>query len=152
MTPKTSTLKDIHQDVVNDFLPLLGTDYIELYVGNAKQSAHYYQHAFGFSLVAYCGPETGQRSFASYVLQQGKIRLVLTTALSSKGPIAEHVQRHGDGVKVLALWVDDATSAYAETTSRGAVGVAEPKTSRDEFGEVVTSSIQTLTTNLVVLP
>ena len=95
MTPKTSTLKDIHQPPVEDFLPLLGTDHIELYVGNAKQSAHYYQHAFGFALVAYSGPETGQREFASYVLQQGKIRLVLTTALRNVGPIAEHVQRHG---------------------------------------------------------
>ena len=143
MTPKTSTLKDIHKQAVDDFLPLLGTDYIELYVGNAKQSAHYYQHAFGFELVAYSGPETGQRELASYVLQQGKIRLVLTTALSHKGPIAEHVHRHGDGVKVLALWVDDAAMAYAETTSRGAIGIAGPKKLRDEFGEVVTSSIHT---------
>lgn len=143
MTPKTSTLKDIHKHAVDDFLPLLGTDYIELYVGNAKQSAHYYQHAFGFELVAYSGPETGQRELASYVLQQGKIRLVLTTALSHKGPIAEHVHRHGDGVKVLALWVDDAAKAYAETTSRGAIGVAGPKKLRDEFGEVVISSIHT---------
>src|SRR5688572_19940440 len=143
MTQKTSSPKDIRKQAVDDFLPLLGTDYIELYVGNAKQSAHYYQHAFGFELVAYSGPETGQREFASYVLQQGKIRLVLTTALSHKSPIAEHVQRHGDGVKVLALWVDDASKAYLETTRRGAIGIMAPKAARDEFGEVVTSSIKT---------
>ena len=143
MTQKTSAPKDIRKQAVDDFLPLLGTDYIELYVGNAKQSAHYYQHAFGFELVAYSGPETGQRELASYVLQQGKIRLVLTTALSHKSTIAEHVQRHGDGVKVLALWVNDAAKAYEETTRRGAVGVAGPKTLRDEFGEVTTSSIKT---------
>ena len=116
MATKISTLQNLHSNIADDFLPLLGTDYIELYVGNAKQSAHYYQHAFGFELVAYSGPETGQRELASYVLQQGKIRLVLTTALSHKGSIAEHVQRHGDGVKVLALWVDDAAKAYEETT------------------------------------
>src|SRR5688572_25268292 len=143
MTQKTSSPKDIRKQAVDDFLPLLGTDYIELYVGNAKQSAHYYQHAFGFELVAYSGPETGQRELASYVLQQGKIRLVLTTSLSHKSPIAEHVQRHGDGVKVLALWVDDASKAYSETTSRGAISVMEPKEAHDEFGEVVTSSIKT---------
>lgn len=143
MATNTSTLHNLHSNIADDFLPLLGTDYIELYVGNAKQSAHYYQHAFGFELVAYSGPETGQRELASYVLQQGKIRLVLTTALSHKGPIAEHVQRHGDGVKVLALWVDNAAKAYEETTRRGAVGVAGAKTLRDEFGEVTISSIQT---------
>ena len=143
MTTKTPTLKDLHNAVADDFLPLNGTDYIELYVGNAKQSAHYYQHAFGFELVAYSGPETGQREYASYVLQQGKIRLVLTTSLTPNSSIAAHVQRHGDGVKVLALWVDDATKAYGETTRRGAVSVAEPKTTRDELGAVVTASIMT---------
>jgi 4-hydroxyphenylpyruvate dioxygenase len=142
-TTKTQSLQDLHKDVADDFLPLKGTDYIELYVGNAKQSAHYYQHAFGFERVAYAGPETGQREFASYVLQQGKIRLVLTTPLNSKGAIAEHVYRHGDGVKVLALWVDDAAKAFAETTKRGAVPVAEPTAMRDEFGVAVTSSIRT---------
>src|SRR5688500_11597363 len=105
MTTKTPSLKDLHNDVADDFLPLKGTDHIELYVGNAKQSAHYYQHAFGFELVAYAGPETGQREYASYVLQQEKIRLVLTTSLYANTTIAGHVQRHGDGVKVLALWV-----------------------------------------------
>ena len=108
MTSNTSTLQDLHKNTADDFLPLLGTDYIELYVGNAKQSSHYYQHAFGFELVAYAGPETGQREYASYVLQQGKIRLILTTSLNSQSEIAQHVHRHGDGVKVLALWVDDA--------------------------------------------
>ncbi|HTE33693.1 MAG TPA: 4-hydroxyphenylpyruvate dioxygenase [Chryseolinea sp.] len=143
MTSKTSTLNELHKDVADDFLPLNGTDHIELFVGNAKQSAHYYQHAFGFELVAYAGPETGQRERASYVLQQGKIRLVLTTSLNSTSPIAQHVQRHGDGVKVLALWVDDAAIAFRETTKRGAVPVAEPKGMSDEFGTVVTASIMT---------
>lgn len=143
MTTKTSTLNELHKDIADDFLPLKGTDYIELYVGNAKQSAHYYQHAFGFELVAYAGPETGQREYASYVLQQGKIRLVLTTSLRSGSAIAEHVQRHGDGVKVLGLWVDDSARAHEETTKRGAVSVAKPTTIRDSFGEVVTSSIKT---------
>jgi 4-hydroxyphenylpyruvate dioxygenase len=143
MTTKTPTLKELHNDVADDFLPLKGTDHIELYVGNAKQSAHYYQHAFGFDLVAYAGPETGQREYASYVLQQGKIRLVLTTSLRPGSAIAEHVLRHGDGVKVLALWVDDAAKAYKETIKRGAVSVAEPTRVSDTFGEVVTSSIRT---------
>jgi 4-hydroxyphenylpyruvate dioxygenase len=142
-TNTPATLSELHKDVAEDFLPLNGTDYIELYVGNAKQSAHYYQHAFGFELGAYAGPETGQREYASYVLQQGKIRLVLTTALNNQSPIAEHVYRHGDGVKVLALWVDDATKAYAETIKRGAVSVIEPKTLTDDFGTVITSSIKT---------
>ncbi len=143
ITTKTPSLKDLHQDAAEDFLPLKGTDYIELYVGNAKQSAHYYQHAWGFERVAYAGPETGQRDYASYVLQQGKIRLVLTTSMTANSAIAAHVQRHGDGVKVLALWVDDATKAYSETTKRGAIPIAEPKTTRDEFGETVTASIKT---------
>ncbi|HYF67689.1 MAG TPA: 4-hydroxyphenylpyruvate dioxygenase [Ohtaekwangia sp.] len=126
-----------------DFLPLKGTDHIEFYVGNAKQSALYYQHCMGFSLVAYAGPETGVRDRASYVLQQGKIRFVLTTALTPESPIARHVHLHGDGVKVLALWVDDATKSYMETTSRGATGFHEPTVIKDEHGEVVISSIHT---------
>ena len=101
MTTKTPTLNELHKDTADDFLPLNGTDHLEFYVGNAKQSAHYYQHAFGFELVAYSGPETGQHKFASYVLQQDKVRLVLTTALDPGSSIAEHVQRHGDGVKVI---------------------------------------------------
>src|SRR6266849_8395853 len=109
-----------------DFLPLNGTDYIEFYVGNARQAAYYYRAAFGMQLVAYSGPETGIRGRASYVVQQNKIRFVLTTPLVSEGPIAEHVQRHGDGVRDIALWVDDAESAYRETTKRGAKGVHKP--------------------------
>jgi len=98
---------------VTDVFPINGTDYIEFYVGNAKQASHYYRAAFGVQLVAYRGPETGTRDRASYVLQQGKIRFVLTTALAPTGDIAEHVARHGDGVKDLALWVDNAREAFA---------------------------------------
>ncbi|OJW85312.1 MAG: 4-hydroxyphenylpyruvate dioxygenase [Bacteroidetes bacterium 46-16] len=129
--------------LAQDFLPINGTDYIELYVGNAKQSAHYYKTAFGFQSVAYAGPETGVRDTASYVLQQGKIRLVLTTPLKSSNPISEHIFKHGDGVKVLALWVDDATKAFEETTKRGAKVYMEPKTMTDAHGEVRMSGIYT---------
>src|SRR5580692_11953877 len=100
-------LEELHKNAGEDFLPLNGTDYIEFYVGNAKQSAYYYQSAWGYELVAYSGPETGVRDRASYVLQQGKIRLVLTTAMHPDSEISKHVLQHGDGVKVLALWVDD---------------------------------------------
>ena len=103
-----------------DFLPLNGTDYVEFYVGNAKQAAYYYKTAFGFQDLAYAGPETGVRDGASYVLQQEKIRLVLTTPLTSTHPIAEHIKKHGDGVKVLALSVNDAYDAFEQTTLRGA--------------------------------
>lgn len=109
-----------------DFLPLLGTDYVELYVGNAKQSAHYYQTAFGFQPLAYSGLETGSKDRTSYVLQQEKIRLVLTTPLTSDSPIQDHLNKHGDGVKVIALWVEDARQAYAETVKRGAKSFFEP--------------------------
>ena len=126
-----------------DFLPLKGTDHVEFYVGNARQAAYFYRAAFGMSLVAYAGPETGQRDRASYVLQQGKIRFVLTTPLRGGNAIAEHVGRHGDGVKVIALWVDDARRAWRETTSRGAVSVAQPYVLADERGQVVMSSIRT---------
>jgi 4-hydroxyphenylpyruvate dioxygenase len=126
-----------------DFLPINGTDHIEFYVGNAKQSALYYQYAFGFELIAYAGPETGIRDKTSYVLKQDKIRFVLTTALKKDSEIAEHVYRHGDGVKVLALWVDDATKSFKETTSRGATAVHEPEMHHDEFGRVITASIKT---------
>ena len=126
-----------------DFLPINGTDYIEFYVGNAKQAAHYYKTAFGFQSLAYAGPETGVRDRSSYVLQQGKIRLVLTTALNSDHPVAEHVKKHGDGVKVLALWVDDAYSAFEETTKRGGKPYLEPVTLTDEFGELKMSGIYT---------
>jgi len=126
-----------------DFLPLLGTDHVEFYVGNARQAAYFYRTAFGMSLVAYAGPETGQRDRASYVVQQGKIRFVLTTPLCSSGLIAEHIQRHGDGVRVIALWVEDATQAWRETTSRGAISFAEPQVIFDDHGSVVLSSIRT---------
>jgi 4-hydroxyphenylpyruvate dioxygenase len=126
-----------------DFLPLLGTDHVEFYVGNAKQSAYYYQTAFGYKLVAYAGPETGLRDRASYVLEQGKIRLVLTTSLLSEGSIAEHVLLHGDGVKVLALWVDDAAASFKATVERGATPVSEPNTIKDEHGSVILASIKT---------
>lgn len=126
-----------------NFLPIHGTDYIEFYVGNAKQSAHYYKTAFGFQSVAYAGPETGVKDRVSYVLQQGKIRLILTTALKSDHPISEHVKKHGDGVKVLALWVEDAYKAFEETTKRGGKPYQEPITLKDENGEVRMSGIYT---------
>ena len=126
-----------------DFLPLLGTDHIEFYVGNAKQAAYFYQAAYGFELVAYAGPETGVRDRASYVLQQNKLRFVLTTSMDPDSEISQHCKIHGDGVKVLALWVDDATKSYEETIARGAVGVRLPKTIKDENGEIVTASIKT---------
>ena len=126
-----------------DFLPLNGTDYVEFYVGNAKQAAYYYRAAFGMKLVAYCGPETGVRDRASYVLQQNKIRFVLTTAVTPDHAISEHVLAHGDGVRDVALWVDDAESAYRETTLRGARPVRPPETLADENGEVRISSIAT---------
>lgn len=127
----------------DDFLPLLGTDYVEFYVGNAKQAAYYYQHAWGYEVIAYAGPETGVKDRASYVLQQGKIRLVLTASLLPEGPIAEHVKKHGDGVKVLALWVDDAAKALEETVKRGAKMYAPLDIKTDEDGEVRTASIHT---------
>jgi 4-hydroxyphenylpyruvate dioxygenase len=127
----------------NDFLPLKGTDHIEFYVGNAKQSALFYQHCMGFELVAYAGPETGVRDRASYVLQQEKIRFVLTSSLAPDSPIGDHVRLHGDGVKVLALWVDDATAAFRETTRRGAIAHQEPTELRDDSGRVIIASIKT---------
>ncbi|MCZ8146170.1 4-hydroxyphenylpyruvate dioxygenase [Flavobacterium sp.] len=126
-----------------DFLPLLGTDYVEFYVGNAKQSAHFYKTAFGFQSLAYKGLETGSRDAVSYVLQQGKIRLVLTTPLTSESPINDHLRKHGDGVKVVALWVEDARSAWEETTKRGARSFMEPTVEKDAHGEVVRSGIYT---------
>jgi len=126
-----------------DFLPLLGTDYVEFYVGNAKQAAHYYKTAFGYQSLAYAGLETGVKDRASYVLKQDKIRLVLTTPLNADSPINEHLRKHGDGVKVVALWVEDAKSAYEETMKRGARSFMEPTVEKDEFGEVVRSGIYT---------
>ncbi len=126
-----------------DFLPLHGTDYIELYVGNAKQSAHFYKTAFGFQDYAYAGPETGVKDKVSYVLIQDKIRLMLTTPLKSEHPISEHIKKHGDGVKVLALMVDDAYNAFEETTKRGGKAYFEPTTLSDDNGEVKISAIHT---------
>lgn len=126
-----------------DFLPINGTDYIEFYVGNAKQAAHYYKTAFGFQSEAYAGPETGIRDRASYVLRQQKIRIVLTTALRSDSEISEHVKAHGDGVKILALWVDDAEKSLNETVKRGAKVYQELEIRQDEFGEVRTAGIYT---------
>ena len=139
------TVSENQDKLVNaaDFLPLLGTDHIEIYVGNAKQSAYFYQAAFGFNVVAYAGLETGNKQQTSYVLQQEKLRLVVTSALTPDNPINKHLAKHGDGVKVLALWVDDAAKSWKETTQRGAVSVQEPTTLKDEFGEVVISAIQT---------
>jgi 4-hydroxyphenylpyruvate dioxygenase len=126
-----------------DFLPLLGTDYVEFYVGNAKQAAHFYKTAFGFQSHAYRGLETGSTDSVSYVLTQDKIKLILTTPLNSKSPINDHIVRHGDGVKVVALWVEDARKAYEETTSRGAKSYMEPTVETDEHGEVVRAGIYT---------
>ncbi len=128
-------------DGAQDFLPLLGTDYVEFYVGNAKQAAHYYKTAFGFQSLAYSGLETGNREAASYVLVQNKIRIVLTTALNSNSHIGEHVKKHGDGVKVNALWVEDARKSFEETVKRGAKPFMEPKVEKDENGEVVRAGI-----------
>jgi 4-hydroxyphenylpyruvate dioxygenase len=138
-----TTLEKPVTKATEDFLPLNGTDHIEFYVGNAKQSAYYYQSAWGYEMIAYAGPETGVRDKASYVLRQGKIILVLTTSILPDTEISLHHQKHGDGVKVLALWVDDARKSYEETTKRGAKGVMEPAVFKDESGEVVISAIQT---------
>jgi 4-hydroxyphenylpyruvate dioxygenase len=142
----TATLPE--QATAGDTFPINGTDYIEFYVGNARQAAHYYVSAFGFNLVAYRGPETGVRDRASYLLQQDKIRFVLTTAIrpdlsAEAKEIADHVYRHGDGVRDLALWVDDARDAYAKAVERGAVSVHEPRVMRDDDGEVVIAAIRT---------
>lgn len=126
-----------------DFLPLLGTDYVEFYVGNAKQAAHYYKTAFGYQSLAYAGLETGLKDRASYVLVQDKIRIVLTTPLKGDSPLNDHLAKHGDAVKVVALWVDDATQSFIETTKRGAKPFMEPTRESDEFGEVVRSGIYT---------
>jgi 4-hydroxyphenylpyruvate dioxygenase len=126
-----------------DFLPLEGTDYVEFYVGNAKQAAHFYKTAFGFQSLAYAGPETGLKDRVSYAVRQHKLTFVFTTQLKGTGPISEHVERHGDGVKCLALRVKDATSAWSETTSRGGRSYMEPTRLKDASGEVVLSGIHT---------
>ncbi len=137
------TLTSHEKETKKDFLPLNGTDYVEFYVGNAKQAAHYYKTAFGFQSCAYAGPETGVKDRVSYVLQQNKLRFVLTTPLQPEGEIADHIYKHGDGVRVLALWVDDAKSAWEETTKRGAKSFMEPRIEKDAHGEVVRSGIHT---------
>jgi len=126
-----------------DFLPINGTDYVEFYVGNAKQAAYYYMTAFGFQPLAYRGLETGDKEKTSYAVVQDKIRLVFTTALKSDHPIGDHVKKHGDGVKVVALWVDDAISAFNETTKRGARPYLQPVVEEDRFGKAVRSGIHT---------
>lgn len=131
------------QDINVDFLPLEGTDYVEFYVGNAKQAAHYYKTAFGFQSLAYAGPETGVTDRASYAIRQNKLTFLLTTPLRGGNEIAEHIYRHGDGVKCLSLRVQDAALAWKETTSRGGKSFIEPKTLKDEFGELVMSGIHT---------
>lgn len=141
MAMATATLPTSEQHT--DTFPINGTDYIEFYVGNAKQAAHYYQSAFGFQLLAYRGPETGHRESASYLLQQDKVRLLLTTPIRSEGEIAEHLQRHGDGVKDIALWVDDARSAFSLAVERGAKPAREPQVIKDENGEMVIGAIHT---------
>jgi 4-hydroxyphenylpyruvate dioxygenase len=139
--PKSAELPETQQAEHEDFLPIHGTDHIELFVGNAKQAAHFYRTALGFSLLAYRGPETGTRDRVSYVVEQNKIRFVLTTTLQPSGEIAEHVKRHGDGVKAVALHVDDAEAAWRETTVRGGRSVQEPVTLQDENGRARLSSI-----------
>jgi 4-hydroxyphenylpyruvate dioxygenase len=137
------TSESIKAQAVQDFLPLQGTDYVEFYVGNAKQAAYYYKTAFGFQSLAYAGPETGVKDKVSYVIRQNKLTFVLSTPLRSDNAIADHVYQHGDGVKVLALKVEDATSAWDKTTKRGGQSYLEPTRLHDEQGEVVLSGIKT---------
>jgi 4-hydroxyphenylpyruvate dioxygenase len=139
---ETTTLPKLHHNA-KDFMPINGTDYIELYVGNSKQAAHFYKTAFGFQSMAYAGLETGLKDRESYVVVQDKIRLVLTSPLKSGTEIGKHIDRHGDGIKVVALWVDDATLAYHTAIERGATSYMEPKTEQDAHGKVVRSGIYT---------
>lgn len=139
----TTTLSDNKTAIATDFLPLYGTDYIEFYVGNAKQAAHFYKTAFGFESLAYAGPETGIMDKVSYVISQNKLTFVLTTPLRSDNLIADHIYKHGDGVKVIALKVDDAKSAFDETTKRGGKEYMKPVVLKDNNGEVVLSGIHT---------
>ena len=136
------TLPKLHEEA-GDFMPLLGTDYIEMYVSNSKQAAHFYKSVFGFSDLAYSGLETGNTESESYVLIQDKIRLVLSSPLKSGTAIGKHIDKHGDGVKVVALWVEDATRAYNEATARGAKSYMQPVVEKDKHGEVVRSGIHT---------
>ncbi|MBK7560329.1 MAG: 4-hydroxyphenylpyruvate dioxygenase [Chitinophagaceae bacterium] len=139
----TTTLTNKETATQTDFLPLQGTDYVEFYVGNAKQAAHFYKTAFGFQSLAYAGPETGMKDKVSYVIRQNKLTFVLTTPLKTDNPIADHIYKHGDGVKVLALKVEDAQKAFDETTKRGADAYLEPTKLKDDQGEVVLSGIHT---------
>jgi 4-hydroxyphenylpyruvate dioxygenase len=139
----TAIASALQQAADTDFLPLEGTDYVEFYVGNAKQAAHFYMSAFGFQALAYAGPETGIRDKVSYVVRQHKLTFVLTTPIRANNPIADHIYKHGDGVKVLALRVNNAADAWHQTTSRGAHSYLEPLTLTDAHGEVVLSGIHT---------
>lgn len=141
---QTTTINpSVADDSTTDFLPLHGTDYVEFYVGNAKQAAHFYKTAFGFQSLAYAGPETGMKDKVSYVIGQNKLTFVLTTPLRAENPVADHIYKHGDGVKVLALKVDDAAKAFEETTRRGAKAYLETTILKDEYGQVVVSGIHT---------
>jgi 4-hydroxyphenylpyruvate dioxygenase len=131
------------RDAAHDTFPINGTDYVEFYVGNAKQASIFYRSAFGFELSGYSGPETGVRDRASYLLTQNKLRFVLTTPLGPDGPISQHVQTHGDGVRDIAFWVDDARDAHAKAIARGAESVHPPVVKRDDQGEVVIAAIRT---------
>jgi 4-hydroxyphenylpyruvate dioxygenase len=139
----TTTTPSIANNNTADFLPLHGTDYVEFYVGNAKQAAHFYKTAFGFQSLAYAGPETGMKDKVSYVIRQNKLTFVLTTPLRTDNPVADHIYKHGDAVKVLALKVDDAAKAFEETTKRGAKSYLETTILKDDDGEVVLSGIHT---------
>lgn len=138
-----ATLQAPEQSIEHDAFPINGTDYVELYVGNAKQASHYYRTAFGYQLIAYRGPETGTRDRASYLMQQGKIRLVLTTPIHSSGAIADHLHKHGDGIRDYALWVNDAREAFDTAVSRGAIPIHAPVVHTDGDGEVVIAAIGT---------
>lgn len=140
---ETPVARKVAEETANDFLPLQGTDYVEFYVGNAKQAAHFYKTAFGFKSIAYAGPETGIKDKVSYVIGQNKLTFVLTTPLKTDNPIADHIYKHGDGVKVLALKVNDATDAWHQTTQRGGKSYLEPVKLKDNDGEVVLSGIHT---------
>jgi 4-hydroxyphenylpyruvate dioxygenase len=144
----TETLARTATEPATDAFPINGTDYIEFYVGNARQASYYYRGAFGFQLVGYRGPETGVRDRASYLLQQDKIRFVLTSPIRGEASdearsILDHISRHGDGVRDLALWVDDARDAFAIAVERGAEAVHEPRVMRDDDGEVIVAAIRT---------
>ena len=140
---ETITTNTVQKNITADFLPLEGTDYVEFYVGNAKQAAHFYKTAFGFQSLAYAGPETGMKDKVSHVVRQHKLTFMFTTPLRSKNEIADHIYKHGDGVKCLALRVDDATGAWHETTARGGKTYLAPVTLKDKDGEVVMSGIHT---------